>query len=338
MIQIHAEDRFRAVAACMLLTDYVNENVGWNRPHPMRAQVLPVIEPHRDHPCALFLRGRLAAIGFGLCALSAALTPDPPFRWRDPGDAARHRPEQRYPELLTSFHEEAGLDELWRSLAAEWETVHRQCRRALDRYRVEEWMASFWGPTSKRLLLVPNPTDPPGFGFGPNNVDEAICIAGPPNVSRDAPEEQLEELFDYGRYDDTANLVIHEFGHTYLDAARREVEALAEQTADIGASLALKDWFPEVYEGWPHRLMETILRAVQGAWRAEVVSPQSAEEWLAQEAGRFGLDILPPIYRALVAVPASDRPLGPAGAVAAAAEALAGYRRRGGAAAAGAGP
>jgi hypothetical protein len=326
MIEIHAEDRFRAVAACMLLTDYVNENLEWNRPHPMRAQVLPVIEPHRDHPCAAFLRERLAAVGFGICSLAGGLTADAPFRWRDSSDAERDRPEQHYPELLTSFHEEAGLDELWRSLAAEWETVHQQCRRGLDRYRVEEWMASFWGVMPKRLLLVPNPTDPPCFGFGPSNNEEAICIAGPPAVSRNALEGELDELFDYSRYDGTADLAIHEFGHTYLDLARAEVEALAEQTADIGASLALKDWFPEVYEGWPHRLMETILRAVQATWRAEAVSRQSAEEWLAQEADRFGLDILPPIYCALLAVPASDRPLRPEGVVAAAAEALASYR------------
>lgn len=337
MIEVDAEDRLRAAAACMLLTDYVNENLTWNRPHPMRAQVLPVIEPHRDHPCAVFLRERLAAVGFGLCALSAALTPGPPFRWRDPGDAERDRPEQRYPELLTSFHEEAGLDELWRSLAAEWETVHQQCRRGLDRYRVEERMASFWGPMPKRLLLVPSPTDPPSFGFGPSNKEEAICIAGPPAVSRKAPEEEVAARFDYAWDDGTADLAVHEFGHTYLDLARPEVEALAEQTADIGASLALKDWFPNIYKDWPHRLMETILRAAQAVWRAEAVSPQSAEEYVSQEAGRFGLSILPPIHRALLAVPASDRPLGPGGVVFVAAEALARYR--GGAApAAGAGP
>jgi len=92
------------------------------------------------------------------------------------------------------------LRSLSSAAAGEWERVCRQCTEGLSRYGVQGWLTSFWGPSPKRLVLVPNPTDPPQCGFGPSTTGEAFCIVGPPAVvpewvlGGDAPDQVLHVL------------------------------------------------------------------------------------------------------------------------------------------------
>ena len=176
-------------------------------------------------------------------------------------------------------------------------------------------------------MLVPNPTAPPTFGFGPSNRTEALCIIGPPAVPRSAPEEGANQLFDYGRGDSIADLAVHEFGHTYLGQAREAITILAERTRDVGQALELKDWFPEMYGDWMLRLQEVILRAVQAVWRAERVSRDSAEAFIQEQTDRFGLAVLPSIYRLLLGRRKTGERLGPEGVVETATAALHRSRR-----------
>jgi len=115
-------------------------------------------------------------------------------------------------------------------------------------------------------------------------------------VPKSTPEEGRNELFDYGRGDSVADLVVHEFGHTYLVQAREAITILAGQTEDVGQALELKDWFPEMYGDWTLRLQEVILRAVQAVWRAERVSRDSTDAFIQEQTHRFGLALLPSIY------------------------------------------
>ena len=314
VIHIEIGDRFRATACCLLLTPYAEENLTYHLPHPLRVATLAAIKSHRDHPCAKLFREHAAAGNFGgqFYSLGAWLTTCHPFSWTAspaeitsqggiwPEALERLAADGSYPALLTSFLEDAKLPRVWRSLQREWTRVAEQCRAALIRYDVEGWMLSFWGPPTKRLVLVPNPTDPPTFGFGPSNRTEALCIVGPPAVPKETPDGETEALFDYAHGDGVADLVVHEFGHSYLAQAREAISHVAEQTAEVGRSLQLKDWFPKMYGEWPMQLEEIILRAAQATWRAEKVSRRSADEYVQNESDRFGLAVLPPMYHLLL--------------------------------------
>ena len=334
MIHIEISDRFRTTASCLLLTSYADENLEHHVAHPMRARVLAAAGSQWKHPCAQLFREQVCAGRFGsdFYSLTAWLSPSSPFSYMVPTEELAQADlstpmkelvaESDYPGLLTSFCQDAGLSKLWRSLEEEWAQVRDQCRAALGRYDVENWMDSFWGRSPKRLVLVPNPTDPPTFGFGPSNRTEALCIIGPPAVPKSTPEEGRNELFDYGRGDSIADLVVHEFGHTYLVQAREAITILAGQTEDVGQALELKDWFPEMYGDWTLRLQEVILRAVQAVWRAERVSRDSADAFIQEQTDRFGLAVLPSIYRLLLGRRKTGERLGPEGVVETAAAAL----------------
>ncbi len=331
VIDVRTEDRFRNTAACLLLTPYIDENLEHYLPHPLRATVLTAVEPHRDHPCAALFRDLLAATGFGqFYCLASWLTSTPPFKWTGPpADMIEHfhlpphlRQQwrelsitERWPQLLTSFSDDAGMGALWRELEPDWDRICRQCREGLDAHSVEDWMASFWGPPAKRMALVPNPTDPPGFGFGPTNRTDAFCLLGPPTVQKDTPEAEREAHFDYSRGETIADLTVHEFGHTFLASVHAQVVDVAEHTADTGASLHVRSWFRDSYPSWTTRLEEIILRAVQGVWRAECVSRGSADRFIQEEVDRFGLDVLPDVYQALLEARERNTRPGPAGAV-----------------------
>ena len=337
LIDIVSEDRFRTTAACLLLTPYVELGLSERLPHPMRARVASAIERHRDHPCARMFRDHVSGGNFGgqFYSLSAWLSPCPPFGWTAPLEVVvgSHIPPsikglatEAYPERMTAFHRDAGLAGLWDALGSESSWIYQQCRAALERWRVEEWMLSFWGPSPKRLVFVPNPTDPPTFGFGPSNRQESFAILGPPAVPKQTPDEQWAGMFDYSRTDDLGDLVIHEFGHTYLRTVEDGIGALAKETADIAASLELKGRFPRTYADWPEQLEETIIRAVEGLWRAEVISQESAHLGIHKDAERYGLTVLPPIFDAMTEARAQRTTLRAAGVLEAAARGLARYR------------
>ena len=327
MVEIEMTPQFGATAACLLLTPYANENLEHHLPHPLRARTLAWLEPHREHACAKLFRELVAQGAFGsyFYASAAWMTPSAPFQWIRPASEI-DLPEAimggSYLSLLTSFLEEAKLLQLWESVAPQRAAVAQQCREALRRYRVEEWLASFWGAPPRRLVLVPNPTDPPDFGFGPSSAAGAFAIVGPPAVPKDTPEESRETRFRYDVDDAVADLAVHEFGHAYLHAVRNSISTVADKHAEVGRSLPLQDWFPRRYSRWSLQLEEIMLRAAQATWRAETISRSSAHEYVTRESERFGLTVLPSIYCALLDKRQRGALLGPEGVLQTVAEAL----------------
>jgi hypothetical protein len=343
VISVGTDDRFRATAACLLLTPYV-EYQKEVRPHPLRAQVLDRIEPQREHPCAAASRELTQEGWFGaqFYCLTAWFTPTPPFHWQKPfteiwegcltADFAarfeRDGLDRTYPIFLTQFSEDARLADVWSELQPQWDRVCTQVRQALEDSKAAEWLRSFWGPAPKRLRVVPNPTDPATFGFAPSNDEEAFCLVGPNSVRWSVPEEQAGEQFDYRRGDSLVPVALHEFGHTYVNEARTDIARIARDTAAVAEALTLRDWFPEMYPTWETQLHEIVLRAVEGVRLSECVSRSSGQGHIAGEVERFGLDLLPSVYEALLERRTSGQTVGPAGCVEALETALGRYAKR----------
>jgi Domain of unknown function (DUF4932) len=332
-IAVEAEDRFRATAACLLLTPYGELRSDRLLPHPLRTETLALVQAYRDHPCAEFFRQHIAGGNFGgqFYSLSAWLTPTAPFRWTGkqaemeasnlPPPVKRYLVDDRYPELLTSFVTDAKLPQFWRTTAGEWEGVCWQCSDSLARYGVQDWLASFWGPSPKRLVLVPNPTDPPQCGFGPSTTREAFSIVGPPAVLKDAPPGSPHSSFAYGQDSELASTTVHEFGHTYIGVAREQIHALAKDTEEFGRSLQFRGNFAD-YGEWPMELEEAILTATQGVWQAERDSRAAADDVIAWQVNAYNLTILPAMYQALLEARKGGRTLGAAAVVECAGEAV----------------
>ena len=332
-ITVQAEDRFRATAACLLLTPYGELRSERLLPHPLRVATLAHVEAYRDHPCSVFLRKHITDGNFGgqFYSLTAWLTPEAPFRWTGsraemeawelPPPVKRYLVDDKYPGLLTSFLEDAKLPQLWLDTAEEWDRVCRQCTECLSRYHVQDWLASFWGPSPKRLVLAPNPTDPPQCGFGPSTPREAFSIVGPPAVLKDAPQGSPHSSFDYGQGTEFASTTVHEFGHTYLGVARDQIRALARDTEEFGRSLQFKGNFAD-YGEWPMQLEEAILSATQGVWQAEEESPAAADNVIAWQVGAYNLTLLPPMFQALLEARKGGKTLGAATVVQVAGDAI----------------
>jgi hypothetical protein len=333
VVDVEAEDRFRATAACLLLTPYGELRSDRLLPHPLRTETRAQVETFREHPCAQLLQRHIADGNFGgqFYSLSAWLTPTAPFRWTGrraemeaanlPPPVKRYLADDAYPTLLTSFVADAGLPQFWRTTAGEWERVCRQCSDCLTRYGVAEWLASFWGPSPKRLVLVPNPTDPPQCGFGPSTTREAFSIVGPPAVLKDAPQGAPHSSFAYGQDSEFASTTVHEFGHTYIGVARDQIHALARDTEEFGRSLQFKGNFAD-YGEWPMELEEAILSATQGVWQAEKDSRAAADDVIAWQVNAYNLTILPAMYQALLEARKGGRTLGAAAVVQSAGDAV----------------
>ncbi|MBN1461675.1 MAG: DUF4932 domain-containing protein [Armatimonadetes bacterium] len=343
MITVRSDERFRATAAVLLLTPYI-EYQKEVRPHPLRAPVLSCIEPHREHPCAVLFRELVQDNWFGaqFYSLAAWLTPTPPFRWQTkfaqigerclpPSYVKRFEQDglgQTYPAFLAQFYEAARLASVWTELQPQWEQVCAEVREALETSDAAGWLHSFWGPAPKRLHLLPNPTDPATFGFAASNEEDAFCLMGANSVPWSVSEEEAREQFDYRRGDSVTLLAVHEFGHTYLDGAREEIARIARDTAAVGQGLTLKDWFPKMYPAWETQLHEIILQAVEGVRLSECVSRASGESHMAGQVERFGLEILPAIYEELLESRAAGLTVGPMGCARALERALARYETR----------
>jgi len=343
VITIRADGRFRATAAVLLLSPYI-EYQKELRPHPLRAEVLTRIESQREHPCAVLFRQLVQENWFAgqFYSLAAWLTPTPPFRWQtefaEIGERCfpqnyverfeRDALDRTYPVLLTQFYEAAHLASMWEELHSQLEQVCAEVREALETSNVAGWLHSFWGPAPKRLHLLPNPTDPATFGFAASNEDEAFCLAGPNSVPWSVPEEETRQHFDYRRRDSVVLLAVHEFGHTYLDGAREEIARIARDTAAVGEALTLRDWFPKMYPAWETQLHEIVLQAVEGVRLSECVSRSSGEGHVAEQVERFGLDGLPTLYEELLESRSAGATVGPMGCARALERALARYGRR----------
>ena len=305
-IQVQTDDRIRLTASVLLLTKFVEENPGF-KPHPLKTATLEHLIPHADHPCAVASREIAEACwmsafyGFavGLHGPRKRFGPregvlpfggDPRFlQWLKPF------PEKNYACLLGSFYEDAAMGPFWEGTAALWEEVAADCRACLEDCGLERFLELLFGSSPLGLTLVPNPLDPPTFGFGPNDGETIYAIYGPPTVPLDT--DRSVSYSGYGS--EFAYLAFHEFSHTLWDKAREQHPAAIEQTAPLEAKMKLTGWFPEMYETWDIRFDEIFIRAATALYHEYLEGEAAAQAALDREKRDFGIDLVEPVFLCL---------------------------------------
>jgi hypothetical protein len=264
-IDIRIDDRIRLVASVLLLTKFVDENSGW-QPHPLRTGTLAFLRAYESHPCITASR-EIAGSQWMSAFYCYAVLLEPEagtFALRPDAVPAVYNArfvkdfeERGYSDLLRRFYEDTEIARFWSRTEDLWREVLEDCRYCLQGCGLDEFLSLFFGAFPCRLAVVPNPLDPPTFGFGPSDGTTAYAIWGPPAVPPDS-----EEPVRYARYgNELARSVFHEFAHSLWDDARKGYPALMEKTLPLEDEMVLKGWFPTMYPTWEQRLDEIVIRA-----------------------------------------------------------------------------
>jgi hypothetical protein len=207
-----------------------------------------------------------------------------------------------YPELLMRFHEDTGLGAFWERTDDLWQRDRAECQSLLESGGVEQFLDLLFGPSRYALTLVPAPLDPFNWGFGVSSESTAYAVCGPPLEFVPGPNGassvQLEPVFgNYGKR--LWGFAFHELAHTLLSPALEPHTAVIEGLAPLGDSMELRGWFPDMYEGWPKRFEEILLRAAGALYWREREGEARAREELQREKTEFGIDLVDDVYECL---------------------------------------
>lgn len=202
-LAVAIDDRVRTTAAALLLTKFADENAG-SLQHPMRMAARDRLEALREHPFAA-LRRKLAGDHWMHAFYAHALLVD---RYvSDIMDPEDDFAKCGFAAGLRQFDQEPCLVTLWERTVQAWADVITECEEILAEAGLESFLTRLFGGNDLRLVLLPNPLDPPTFGFGSRAGRSAYAIIGPPLV-RDGEVSYRA----YGR--ELADLAFHEFSHT----------------------------------------------------------------------------------------------------------------------------
>jgi len=308
-IRVEIDDRLRLISSLLTLAGFDWGDPAWRR-HPLRVLTDKLLGPHECHVCASvtreLAREHFMSVFYGYGVLLAGLNEglarreEAPSRdWEEhfaPLDAVG------YPELLMRFHEDTGLGAFWERTDDLWQQECAACRGLLDNGGVEEFLDLLFGPSLCALALVPAPLDPFNWGFGVSSASTAYAICGPPLEFVFGPEgrpsTQLEPVFgNYGKR--LWGFASHELAHTLLCAALEPHTAVIDELAPLGDLMELRGWFPDMYEGWPKRFEEVLLRAAGALYWREREGEARAHEELRREKTEFGIDLVDDVYECL---------------------------------------
>ena len=301
MIRIEFDNRIRLIASVLLLTKFVDENSSW-KPHPLKLKTIKYLSRFSDHPCARASRELAesrwmsAFYCYGVLLEQAsrgfALRKEAKRVGYDVSEVLKDFEDKGYSSLLASFCGDTDIDSFWKQTGQAWDEIEMDCRTLLDDSGLCEFLSLFFGKLGDDLLLVPNPLDPAGFGFGPNDGATAYCIVGPPTVP---PESPAPVTYDaepgYLR-----NMAFHEFAHTLYADLHEQCPDLTPQTAHLQTKVNPRGWFVDMYDSWELRLDEILIRATTALFLSCVEDEASAEAAVERERREHGLDIIIPVY------------------------------------------
>ena len=298
MINVKIDDRIRLVSAVLLLTKFANENArGW-KAHTIRTLTLKHLEGHRNHPC-VHVSSKLAEsewmstfYSFAVCLREAE------DHLKLPEDDTSILPasvdDGEYLNLLNDFSEEARLRDLWDRTADLWETVREECEAVLRDWELWDFLHLLFGHNSWKLAFIPNPADPPSFGFGPSAEGISYAIVGPPCIRKWCGRVSYGKRPGY-----VAHMAFHEFSHAIWGGIRKKEAWIVETLRPLSERMDLKDWFSEMYSDWGLQLDELFIRAATTLYVGQQGSKGREIRLLKKDAKRFGIDPVLSIHNAL---------------------------------------
>lgn len=268
---------------------------------PLKVRTIEYLELHRDHPCAVASREIAETYWMGDFYEYAILL-DRTFALR--GDAVatehgkgrmRYFKEKGYSDLLQRFYKDTEIILFWDRTDDLWREVQLDCHACLQASCLKDFLGLFFGESPYRMVFVPNPLDPPTFGFGLNDGMTAYCTFGPPTVPLDREDPVSYASFGHG----LAYAAFHEFAHSLLNRALERHSAVIDRTQPLEATMALRGWFPKMYETWDKRFGEIFIRAATALYCEQLEGEAMAHAMLEKEIRDFGIGAIDPIFSCL---------------------------------------
>ena len=202
--------------------------------------------------------------------------------------------EGEYLSLLNDFGEEARLRELWERTADRWETVRDECEAVIRDWELRDFLHLLFGRSGWELAFIPNPADPPSFGFGPSAEGVSYAIVGPPCVRK------WRGPVSYGKRPGyVAHMAFHEFSHAIWGGIRKRESWIVERLRPLSERMDPKGWFSEMYSDWVLLLDELFIRAATTLYLGHRGSKGQEMRLLKKDASRFGIDPVLSIHNAL---------------------------------------
>ena len=282
-----------------------------DRNPPWRAAFEAWGAPLRDHPAVAYARRVRSERGVSFDAPMSLAVHLPPFdsleaweRWTPlPSLDARWRPEEAraFAALAARFARESRFEEFLAGRAAQAEAAVARANAQLDSADLG-WVTRFFGGSAEgpRFHLV----QALGMGsqnFGPRVVrsdgtEDVFSINGVDSVGADGlPVVRL-----------APTLVVHEFGHSFVNPATARHRALLEGSAKSLQRTAQEKFEAQAYGAWTAVLDETLDRAVEVRYVQAHRGDSAARIHAARQVQR-GFWAVPALARAYAERYESDR-------------------------------
>ena len=304
MLSVRVDDRVRLASSVMLLTKHFGDLQSWALQHPLRIATKKFLAEFKDHPCVRFF-DEIAQHYFmnTIYQLALLCTPPPRIEWKNKGSPPidRNNPLGKkvlafFPMLMSEFFEDTGISSLWEQRREEWEATVAQCKTILSSCNLAGWLRDFYGEPQLDLILVPNPTDPCSFGFGPTLGNEIYAILGP--LCRPKKEEfSNDDFFNDPTY--VMVMAFHEFSHGILGRILSANKKLIKDTEHLSTRNKLKGYFPKFYSTWESQLTEILIRACTALFISDTEGESTAIEFLEEEKKKYGIFLVDDIYSGL---------------------------------------
>jgi len=304
-IQVRQDDRIRAVASVLLLTELVHMNDYWKHP-TVKTLSMEYLAPYRDHPCAKASREIDPTQSMGsafhcyavqLDLSSGRFTPKSEPSPFEASSFARFE-ELRFADLLTDFYHDAGLATFWEKTADLWDETIADCRAMLAEEDPGVFLDLFYGHSAAHLVVVPSPLNPTSFSYGPWVGGTAYAIVGPPNVAQGSScpvrYSHLKREFQ--------GCLFHEFSHSLLNMVEDSVPETAEHLYAIFSIMPSNKKFQDLYAEGPNSRLcfdEILIRAATALYEKEMGREVSGTAYLARQEEEYGLGWIRPLYQAL---------------------------------------
>jgi len=284
-VLIEVDDRARLIGALLAATRYPDLAQA-RKKHGVHAHARATrkrLTPFHDHPAvqaadALLAQGMpvesLFALAFTLNP--ATLRPAVPLAGLPPALA----------NGLPDFAQQADLAAWWQDEAEPWDRAVSEAERALAGAQIGPFLDGFFGPTTARLVVMPNIGYPEDAEIALAAEGALIAVIPPRPAWGDSPPWPFDE--------DPAYLL----RAALVSYSRLRLSGPLLANADLIAEvmvepLPVSEAFRALYPAWQDQFAQVLSGALAAIYLDEQVSPQEASAYLLMEKRLRGLDVLP---------------------------------------------